>query len=103
MNDTKTDGATPTGQRHSSHDQDALVAIETRLNGLPPRQTLTLGQAVQRLAPAIKRLRAKGYSIDEVAAELTRELSPLGMTVSGRTLARLLPSKAPTKARQKAA
>lgn len=80
-------------------EQDTLAAIEVRLNSLPPRQTLTLTQALHRLAPAVKRLRANGYSVDEVATELTREMSCLGMTVSGRTLARLMPSKARTKAK----
>ena len=81
----------------------ALTAIELRLNSLPARQTLTLAHALQRLAPAIRRLRSNGYSADEVAAELTGELSTLGMTVSGRTLARLLPSKSRPKASRKAA
>lgn len=80
-------------------EQDTLAAIEVRLNSLPPRQTLTLTQALHRLAPAVKRLRANGYSVDEVATELTREMGCLGMTVSGRTLARLMPSKARTKAK----
>ena len=82
---------------------DTLAAIEVRLNSLPPRQTLTMAQALQRLAPAVKRLRADGYSVDEVAAELTRELSCFGMTVSGRTLARLMPAKARAKAQRKTA
>lgn len=84
-------------------EQDTLAAIELRLNSLPPRQTLTLAQALQRLTPAVKRLRANGYSMDEIAAELTRELSCLGMTVSGRTLARLMPSKARVRSQRKAA
>ena len=105
MNDFNTDqndGDSPDELQAARHwrglEQDILGAIEVRLNSLPPRQTMTLAQALQRLAPAVKRLRANGYSMDEVAAELTRELSVLGMTVSGRTLARLMPSRA-SKAR----
>ena len=90
-------------RRRTELDQDTLAAIELRLKSLPPRQTLTLAQALHRLAPAIKRLRANGYSMDEVAAQLTRELSGLGMTVSGRTLARLMPAKARAKAQRKVA
>lgn len=83
-------------------EDDILTAIETGLDSLPPRQTMTLTQALQRLAPAIKRMRAKGYSVDEAAAKLTHGLSGLGMTVSGRTLARLIPAKARAKAQSKA-
>ena len=82
-------------------EKDILDATEAHLDGLPPRQTLTLVQALQRLAPAIKRSRAKGYSVDEVAAELTRKLNAIGMTVSGRTLTRLMPSKTAPKAPRK--
>ena len=77
---------------------DILDAIEVHLDNLPPRQTMTLARALQRLAPAIKKLREKGYAVDEVAAALAPGLSSLGLTVSGRTLARLMPSKA-SKAR----
>lgn len=77
--------------------KNTLDAIESRLNSLPPRQKMTLGIALQRLAPAIKKMREKGYSAAEVAAELTRELRGLGMTVSSRTLARLLPPKSAKK------
>lgn len=82
-------------------EKDILDAAEVYLDSLPPRQRLTLSMALQRLAPAIKRLRAKGYSVDEVATELTRKLSILGMTVSGRTLARLMPVKTARKAPRK--
>ncbi len=84
-------------------EQDILAAIEGYLDSLPPRQTLTLAQVLQHLAPAIKRTRAKGYSVDEVAGKITPKLSALGMTVSGRTLARLMPSNARVKAQRKAA
>ena len=78
-------------------ENEILGAIEVRLDSLPTRQTITVAHAIQRLAPSIKRLRLKGYSVDDVAQELTRELSALGLTVSGRTLARLLPHKAAAK------
>lgn len=81
-------------------EDDILAAIEANLDSLPPRKKLTLAQALVRLAPAIKRLRQKGYSVNETAAELTRDLSCLGMTVSGRTLARLMPTKARVKAQR---
>lgn len=72
---------------------DALAAMGARLNALPPRQKLTLQTALKRLAPAVKKMRANGYSTDEVTAELTKELAPLGMAVSARSLARFLPRK----------
>ncbi len=81
----------PTKGHGKTRDDDKLAAIEARLNALPARQELTLAAALKRLAPAIRRLRGAGYSADDVAAELTRELSSLDMTVSARTLARLVP------------
>ena len=72
-----------------SHDNaltDAnLAAIAARLNALPPRQSVTLADAIKTLAPSIKRLRDRGYSNHEVAGQLTAS----GLKVSGRTLARL--------------
>ena len=74
-------------------EKDALAAVEARLNALPRREKLTLESALKRLAPAIKKMRANGYSTDEVTAELARELAPLGLSVSARSLARVLPRK----------
>ena len=85
------------GMRESVHrpglEADILAGIGLRLNDLPPRQKHTLEMALQRLAPNVKRARSKGYNDDEIAAELTPELAVLGLTVSGRSLARLLPRK----------
>ena len=82
---------------------DILDAIEVHLDSLPPRQTMTLARALQRLAPAIKRMRENGYAVDEVAAALAPGLNSLGLTISGRTLARLTPSKKTAKAQRKVA
>ncbi|MEO8807075.1 MAG: hypothetical protein ABI433_13430 [Burkholderiaceae bacterium] len=85
------------GMRESVHrpglEADILAGIGLRLDDLPPRQRHTLEMALQRLAPNVKRARSKGYNDDEIAAELTPELAVLGLTVSGRSLARLLPRK----------
>ena len=78
---------------------DTLAAIGLRLSGLPPRQKMTLAMALQQLAPDIKTARSKGYTNDEIATELTRELSALGLTVSGRSLARLMPRKKTARTR----
>ena len=53
---------------------------------------MTLASALKELAPAIRTMRSNGYTHDETAAELKKELGVLGLTVSGRTLARLLPT-----------
>ena len=107
FNTDQSDGGSPDEQQAARHrpelSKDILRAAEVRLDGLPTRQTMTLQEALQYLAPAIKRLRAKGYSIDEAAAEVTCDLSALGLSVSGRTLARLMPSKTRAKAQRKAA
>lgn len=80
-------------RQRPSLESDTLAAIGLRLAALPPRQKMTLAMALQQLAPDIKIARSKGYTNDEIAAELTRELSALGLTVSGRSVARLVPRK----------
>ena len=85
--------ALPSQVNKKAIELDALAAVEARLNALPPRQKLTLETALKRLAPAVKKMRANGYSTDEVTAELTKELAPLGIAVSARSLARFLPRK----------
>ena len=72
---------------------DKLAAIAARLDALPSRQQPTLADAIKTLAPTVKRLRARGYTVDEVAAEL----SASGLQVSGRTLSRLTASAKPAK------
>lgn len=74
-------------------EMDALAAVEARLNALPRRQKLTLEAALKRLAPVIKKMRGNGFTNDEVTGELARELAPLGLTVSARSIARFLPRK----------
>lgn len=85
------------GMRESVHrpalEADTLTGIGLRLDDLQPRQRLTLELALQRLAANVRRARNKGYTDDEIAARLTPELAVLGLTVSGRSLARLLPRK----------
>ena len=80
---------------HSSTDtaltRDKLAAVVAHLDALPEREQLTLADGVRMLAPTIKKHRARGYSIDELAAVLRAT----GVQVSGRTLARLLPSTKP--------
>lgn len=72
---------------------DILTAIVARLNALPTRQTVTLADAIKTLAPTVRKLRNRGYSIDECAAELTVN----GLKISGRTLARLTAAAKPKK------
>ena len=72
---------------------DQIEAIERHLNGLPARPQMTVLAAIQRLRPSIEKLRARGYTIDEVAAELKTS----GLSISGRTLARHLRAGAPKK------
>ena len=72
---------------------DQIEAIERHLNGLPARHQMTVLAAIQRLRPSIEKLRARGYAIDEIAAELKTG----GLNISGRTLARHLRVGAPKK------
>jgi DNA-directed RNA polymerase specialized sigma24 family protein len=72
---------------------DQIEAIERHLNGLPARQRMTVLAAIQRLKPSIEKLRARGYSVDEVAAELKAR----GLHISGRTLVRHLRAGVPKK------
>lgn len=83
----------PSEDRKNAIETDALAAIEARLNALPPRQKLTLESALKRLAPVIKKMRGNGFTNGEITAELARELTPLGLSVSARSLARFLPRK----------
>ncbi len=71
----------------------SLETIAQRLEALPARQALTIHSAVQRLAPTIKKMRARGYSLDEAAAELRAG----GLPLSARALARHLRTAAPKK------
>lgn len=80
--------------------RDKLAAVVAHLDALPEREQLTLADAVRTLAPTIKKNRARGYSTDELAAEIRA----MGVQVSGRTLARLIASAKPVaRARSKRA
>ena len=79
-------------------DDDKLRAIAARLDALPPRQELTIAAAIGRLAPQIKKLQARGYTLAVIAAELTAS----GVQIAPRTLARYLASAAPASRRRRA-
>ena len=70
-----------------------LETIERHLRGLPLRQKLTVRAAITKLKPSIERLRGRGYTVDEVAAELRSH----GLQISARTLTRHLRTDAPKK------
>ena len=70
-----------------------LEAIEQHLKSLPPRHKLTAQAAIAKLIPSIEKLRARGYTIDEVATELKTGW----LNISARTLARHLRSGMPKK------
>ena len=100
-NGTSEAGYAHAASQKASLDDDVLAAIEVELDAILPRNVVTLENAITRLTPAIARLRAKGLTVTECADELTRRLSVFGLTVSGRTLSRLLPSKKTVKAKRK--
>ena len=83
----------PRQATHGALSIDQIEVIERHLNGLPARQQMTVQAVIHRLKSSIERLRARGYSMDEVAAVLKAR----GLHVSGRTLARHLRSAAPKK------
>lgn len=100
-NDIRKDASLRAQSFQPDLDEEALAAIEVHLDSHQPRKTITLEKALTRLAPAVRRFRAKGFTVSETAEELTRELSAFGITVSARTLARLLPPKSTGRAKRK--
>lgn len=68
-----------------------LTAVEVQLKALPVRQKATLRATIERLAPTLMRLKDRGYSLDDLAAEL----KVVGITVSARGLARYLRAEPP--------
>ena len=79
-------------------DTDKIDSVKKRLDALPPVQVLTTKTGIEKLLPSIKKMQVKGYSIGQIAAEL----SASGLPTSSRSLARLLSTKTP-KTRQPAA
>lgn len=77
------------------HDEASVNAIASWLDQLPPVETMTTAAVVKKLIPSIKKMQAKGYSIDQIAAELSRN----GLPVSGRTLARHVGTRQTAKRR----
>ena len=76
---------------------DGLDAIAQHLDALPTCQIWSTQTAIDRLMPSIAKMLNKGYSVEQVAAEL----AATGLTVSSRTLARSLAKhKAPAKAKK---
>ena len=65
---------------------DKLVTIARRLDALPPRHEINLHDAIKKLAPSIKKMQARGHSLNAIAAELTAS----GLRIAPRTLARHL-------------
>ena len=50
------------------HDEASVNAIASWLDQLPPVETMTTAAVVKKLIPSIKKMQAKGYSIDQIAA-----------------------------------
>ena len=70
-----------------------IEAIARRLDALPRVEVMTVATAILKLRPSIKKMQAKGYSMDRIAAEL----AAAGLVVSGRSLARNLSTKAASR------
>ena len=76
---------------------DRLDAISKRLDALPACQIWTTQTAIDKLMPSISKMLGRGYSVEQVAAEL----AATGLAVSSRTLARsLAKNKATAKAKK---
>lgn len=92
-NDNSHTGSSTTKRPKKEMSKNMIEDIEQHLRSLPTRQVVTLETAIKKLKPTIQKLKVRGYSMDEVAAEL----SAGGLVVSARTLTRYLRADAPKK------
>lgn len=80
--------------------RDELAAAADALDALPAREPrLSVAQALEQLRAQLLALRARGYSLDQVAAEVTRVLA---RAVSRKAVARALASASGVRAQPRA-
>lgn len=67
--------------------RERVASVASCLDKIPPAERpLTTAEAISLLAPQLRKLRARGHTLDEIAAHLKGH----GLHVASRTLARHL-------------
>lgn len=85
----------PTNSHMMTLTDTNIEAIARRLDAFPRVEVMTVANAILKLRPSIKKMQAKGYSMDRIAAELAAD----GLAVSARSLARNLSVSAANRRR----
>ena len=75
-------------------DSDRLAQIKKRLEALPTVAVMTTKSAITALLPTVKKLQGRGYTVEQISAELKAS----GLPTSTRSLARILSTKRPSAA-----
>ena len=65
---------------------DSVESVRRHLDAMPQIEVLTNRTAIEKLLPSIKKMRLKGYTVEQIASQLCAA----GLTTSRRGLARML-------------